>query len=42
MVDFYAKYHIVLKHSTAYHPQGNGLAKSSNKSLVNIIKKVWR
>ena len=25
-------------HSTAYHPQGNGLAESSNKSLVNIIK----
>eukprot|EP00253_Pinus_taeda_P025421 PITA_25421 len=29
-----------LGHSTAYHPQGNGLAKSSNKSLVNIIKKL--
>ena len=24
----------------AYYPQGNGLAKSSNKSLVNIIKKL--
>jgi len=40
MVDFCAKYNIVLGHSTAYHPQGNNLAESSNKSLVNIIKKV--
>ena len=24
----------------AYYPQGNGLAESSNKSLVNIIKKL--
>jgi hypothetical protein len=28
-----------LGHSTAYYPQGNGLAESSNKTLVNIIKK---
>eukprot|EP00253_Pinus_taeda_P006384 PITA_06384 len=34
------KYHIILGHSSAYHPQGNGLAESSNKSLVNIIKKL--
>ena len=27
-------------HSTAYHPQGNGLVESSNKSLVNIMKKL--
>eukprot|EP00253_Pinus_taeda_P017557 PITA_17557 len=38
MVEFCHKYHIILGHSTAYHPQGNGLAESSNKSLVNIIK----
>ena len=38
MVDFYYKYHITLGHSTAYYPQGNGLAESSNKSLINIIK----
>lgn len=25
---------------TAYYPQGNGLVESSNKSLVNIIKKL--
>lgn len=40
MVEFCHKYHIILGHSTAYHPQGNGLADSSNKSLVNIIKKL--
>ena len=31
---------IQLVHSTSYYPQGNGLAKSSNKSLVKIIKKL--
>eukprot|EP00253_Pinus_taeda_P024607 PITA_24607 len=40
MVDFCYKYNISLGHSTAYHTQGNGLAESSNKSLVNIIKKL--
>ena len=40
MIDFCHKYHISLNHSTAYYPQGNGLAESSNKSLVRIIKKL--
>ena len=40
MIDFCNKYQITLGHSTTYYPQGNGLAKSSNKSLVNIIKKL--
>eukprot|EP00253_Pinus_taeda_P035690 PITA_35690 len=40
MVNFCHKFHITLGHSTAYYPQGNGLAESSNKSLINIIKKV--
>jgi hypothetical protein len=40
MIDFCQKYSIVLGHSTAYYPQGNGLVESSNKSLVNIIKKI--
>jgi transposase InsO family protein len=30
---------IQLVHSTSYYPKGNGLAKSSNKILVRIIKK---
>jgi transposase InsO family protein len=39
LIDFCNQYHIGLGHSTAYYPQGNGLAESSNKTLVNIIKK---
>lgn len=40
MVDFCHKYHISLGHSTTHYPQANGLDESSNKSLVNIIKKI--
>jgi transposase InsO family protein len=40
MVRFFQKYNIILDHSTTYYPQGNGLAESSNKSLITIIKKV--
>eukprot|EP00253_Pinus_taeda_P002942 PITA_02942 len=40
MVNFCHKFHITLGHSTACYPQGNGMAESSNKSLINIIKKV--
>jgi transposase InsO family protein len=40
MVSFFQKYNIMLCHSMAYYPQGNGLVESSNKSLINIIKKV--
>lgn len=40
MVSFFQKYNIVLGHSTTNYPQGNGLAESSNKSLITIIKKV--
>lgn len=40
MISFCNKYHITLGHSTAYYPQRNGLAESSNKSLINIIKKL--
>eukprot|EP00253_Pinus_taeda_P020383 PITA_20383 len=40
MINFCHKHHITLGHSTTYYPQGNGLAESSNKILINIIKKV--
>ena len=40
MVDFCHRYQIALGHSNTYYPQGNGLAESSNKSLVTIIKKL--
>ena len=38
--NFFQNYNIQLTHSTPYCPQGNGLAKSSNKSLVRIIRKL--
>ena len=31
-------HNIYLSTSSNYHPQGNGLAKSSNKNLIKIIK----
>ena len=40
LVKFYSDYNIILSHSTAYYPQGNGLAKTSNKNLIKIIKKL--
>ncbi len=40
IIDFCNKYHITLVYSTTYYPQGNGLVESSNKILVNIIKKL--
>jgi transposase InsO family protein len=40
LAEFCLKYGIVLSHSSNYYPQGNGLAESSNKNLMNIIKKV--
>jgi hypothetical protein len=40
MIDFCQKFNIILGHSIAYYPQGNGLAESSNKSLMRVIKKV--
>ena len=30
---------IKLHHSTNYYPQGNGLAESTNKNLIRILKK---
>ena len=40
MVNFCEENNISLKQSTAYYPQGNGLAESSNKNIVNNIKKM--
>eukprot|EP00253_Pinus_taeda_P008420 PITA_08420 len=39
-IEFCNKYKIILGHSTAYYPQGNRLVESSNKSLVDIVKKL--
>jgi hypothetical protein len=38
--EFFFKYGIVLSHSSNYYPQGNGLAESSNKNIMNIVKKI--
>ena len=40
MINFCEGNSIILKHATPYYPQGNGLAESTNKSIVNIIKKM--
>jgi len=39
LMKFCEKFRIALIHSTPYYPQGNELAKSSNKILINIIKR---
>ena len=38
-VSFCQQYNIIISHSMAYYPQGNGLAESSNKTLVRALKK---
>jgi transposase InsO family protein len=40
LVEFCFKYAITLYHSSNYYPQGNGLVESTNKNLMNILKKV--
>jgi hypothetical protein len=40
LVKFCEQYEISMIHSTAYYPQGNGLVESSNKSLIQLIKKL--
>jgi hypothetical protein len=40
MIKFCQKHNIILGHSTTYYPQWNGLAESSNKSLMRINKTV--
>jgi transposase InsO family protein len=39
MVKLCEEYGIKHTHSTTYYPQSNGLAESSNKNMVKIIKK---
>jgi ribonuclease HI len=38
LVKFCEQFEISLIHSTPYYPQGNGLAESSNKGLIKLIK----
>jgi transposase InsO family protein len=39
MSEFALEKGIKLKYSASYYPQGNGLAKSTNKNLIKIIKR---
>jgi transposase InsO family protein len=39
MSEFSLEKGIKLKYSTSYYPQGNGLAESTNKNLIKIIKR---
>lgn len=38
-ISFCLKFNIIIGHSTTYYPQGNGLAESSNKTVVRVLKK---
>ncbi|XP_058220015.1 uncharacterized protein LOC131330449 [Rhododendron vialii] len=40
VVNFAAQQHIIISNSTPYYAQGNGQAKSTNRTLVNIIEKM--
>jgi transposase InsO family protein len=40
LIQFCEQFVISLIHSTPYYPQGNGLAESSNKILIKIIKRL--
>jgi transposase InsO family protein len=40
MSSFCFKYGIIFSHASDYYPQGNGQAKSSNKNLMTIVKKI--
>eukprot|EP00253_Pinus_taeda_P024466 PITA_24466 len=39
MIEFALKRGLKLKYSANYYPQGNGLAESTNKNLIRIIKR---
>jgi len=39
MTEFVLKRGFKLKYSANYYPQGNGLAESTNKNLIRIIKR---
>jgi hypothetical protein len=39
-MEFCGQYGIIIDHSSNYYPQGNGPAESTNKTLVQILKKI--
>ena len=40
ITNFCFEYGITVSHSSDYFPQGNGQTESSNKNLINIVKKL--
>jgi hypothetical protein len=40
IVEFYGEYGISMGKSSNYYPQGNGLAKSTNKTSIQFFKKI--
>ena len=34
------KFHIVHHSSSIYYPQGNGQAEATNKTIINILKRI--
>jgi transposase InsO family protein len=40
LIQFCEQFEITLIHSTPYYPQGNRIVESSNKSIINMIKKM--
>jgi hypothetical protein len=40
LTEFSLERNIKVKYSTNYYPQGNGLEESTNKNLINILKKM--
>ena len=40
ITNFCFEYEITVSHSSDYFPQGNGQEESSNKNLINIVKKL--
>ena len=39
LIEFYLDKEIILQYSSNYHPQGSGVAKPTNKTLICILKK---
>jgi hypothetical protein len=40
MIELCGTHNISLTNTTPYYPRGNGLVKSSNKTLIRIMKKL--
>jgi hypothetical protein len=40
LIEFSLEKGIILRYSTNYYPQGNGVVESTNKNLIKILKKI--